>query len=331
MSGEQVWVLDDPRVGTAVQAIAIAERLGVPFRRIPLSWNWMAHVAGLAPRGSLLGLSSVGRGTGEGVPAGMPMDVFGQEKGPVLTLSSGSRSAAVALWVKQRFGSFAVHCMRPGFQAGAFDLLVLPRHDRRPLGARVVEVLGAPNRVTSLGLRRAKFAWSERLGHLPQPRVALLVGGAARGDLSPALAHDLGRRVARLAASLSGSVLATTSRRTGHEATEALASGLGSAMHVLFRWGEPGDNPYLGFLALADAIVVTADSVSMISEACATSAPVFIAAPQLAGPGQRRLMASLFEDDQARPLGRDLSPWDRTPLDEASLVAGQIRRLCPLE
>ena len=34
----RVWVLDDPRTGTANQAIGIAERLGVPFRRVPMMW-----------------------------------------------------------------------------------------------------------------------------------------------------------------------------------------------------------------------------------------------------------------------------------------------------
>ena len=63
-------MLDDPRAGTAAQAIGIAERLGVPFRRIPLTWNWMAHVAGLSRRGSLLGLAARSRaGMGRRVPA----------------------------------------------------------------------------------------------------------------------------------------------------------------------------------------------------------------------------------------------------------------------
>ena len=59
----RVWVLDDPRVGTANQALGIAERLGVPFRRIPMSWNpWTAHLAGLVPGGSLAGLRQPTRG-----------------------------------------------------------------------------------------------------------------------------------------------------------------------------------------------------------------------------------------------------------------------------
>ena len=56
----------------------------------------------------------------------------------------------------------------------------------------------------------------------------------------------------------------------------------------------------MGFLATADAIVVTADSVSMISEACATQAPVFVALPELAGPRHRAMVESLVQAGQVR-------------------------------
>ena len=39
-------------------------------------------------------------------------------------------------------------------------------------------------------------------------------------------------------------------------------------------WDRSGDNPYRGVLALADRLIVTSDSVSMISEALATPHPV---------------------------------------------------------
>ena len=47
--------------------------------------------------------------------------------------------------------------------------------------------------------------------------------------------------------------------------------------HRLYRWRpDDPDNPYLGFLALADRIIVTSDSMSMLVEATATGKPVFV-------------------------------------------------------
>jgi hypothetical protein len=95
-------------------------------------------------------------------------------------------------------------------------------------------------------------------------------------------------------------------------------------LHVLYRYGEPGDNPYYGFLGSADVIVVTADAATMLCEACTTTAAVYVALPELAGQRQRRLVASLFRAGQARPFDDDLFPWPRTPLDEAQRVAREI-------
>lgn len=339
---EKVWVLDDPRAGTSAQALGIAERLGVGFRRIPLSWNWMAHVAALSRRGSLIGLAAPPHGTEETELRWSAAEslVAAREIRPSLVISSGSRSAAVALWLKARFDCAIVHCMKPGigglFRQRAYDLMVIPEHDMPAPSANILSTLGAPHRVSPLVLRQAGEQWRERLGHLPHPRIALLAGGAREhpligNGLTPSAANALGRQVARMAKNAGGSVMATTSRRTGDEATEALAAGLGSAMHLIYRWGEPSENPYLGYLATADAIVVTSDSVSMISEACATSASVFVALPELAGTKHRRLIDTLTQAGQVRRLGRSLVRWDRTPLDEAGRVAHEVLRRFPLD
>ena len=147
------------------------------------------------------------------------------------------------------------------------------------------------------------MSWAGRLSHLPRPLIALLVGGGGvAGEMRPVVAHALARQVARMAAAAGGSVLATTSRRTGQEATDVLASGLAASMHVLYRWGEPGENPYAGMIALADITIVTGDSPAMISEACGGDAPVMIASMG-DKPSHRRLHDLLYQAGQARPLG----------------------------
>lgn len=341
----RVWVLDDPRVGTANQAIGIAERLGVPFRRIPMMWNnWTAHVAGLVPGGSLVGLRQptrriaieLARSTSGISLPGLRGEEDGRPVRPDLVISAGRRSGAVALWMKSRFGCRIVHCMNPGlgglWRRGMFDMLVIPEHDRPAAAANVFPVLGAPHRVSPLLLRQARAAWRERLAHLPRPRVALLVGGPVRGtEMPPAMAHALGKQVARLAVANGGAVLATTSRRTGREATEALSAGLSQALHLIYRWGEPGPNPYLGFLGSADAVVITADSISMISEACASEAAVYIAAPELAGPRHARFAETLYQAGHARKLAGSIARWPRPALDEAGRVADEIRRRFALD
>jgi mitochondrial fission protein ELM1 len=311
-----VWVLDDPRGSTSTQVIGIAERLGVPHLRVPLMWNWKANLGGFMPGGSLLGLAT----------GGTPPWPLSAPRGPALALSAGVRSRGVALWLRSTFGTRIVLCGGPGWHSGLFDMLVVPRGlGRVRPRSNVLQVLGTPHRLSPLVLSQARLSWAARLAHLPRPLIAVLAGGgAAGGPMRPLAAHALARNVAQLAITSGGSVMATTSRRTGADATEALAAGLAPSMHLLYRWGEPGDNPYAGFIGLADAIVVSGDSTSMISEACAAEAPVFIA-DLGGGPHHRALHASLYRAGQARPLGDSLSAWPRTPLDEAGRVATEIR------
>ena len=304
----RVWVLADPRAGTAAQALGIAERLGVPFRAVPLAWSAAAALPLRWP--TLLGLAPAAR------------DALRAPPWPRLVVSAGRRSAPVALWLTRR-GARTVHCRRPGFGRRRFDLLVLGRHDAPPEAPNVLPILGATHRVSPAGLAAARAEWEAALGAMPRPRVALLVGGKVRdsGAMDAGVAAAIGAQTAGFA----GSVLATTSRRTGDAATAALADALRAVPHRLFRWGDAGPNPYLGFLAWADAVVATGDSVSMLSEALATSGPVFVADPGGLGARHRALHESLYAAGQARPLVPDPPFFARAPLDESARVAAAIR------
>jgi mitochondrial fission protein ELM1 len=130
-----------------------------------------------------------------------------------------------------------------------------------------------------------------------------------------------------MAAAVRGSVLLLTSRRTGPEAEAALMAKI-SVPKSVFLWRQGGDNPYLGFLALADAVVVTGDSVSMCCEASATPAPVFIYAPPgLAVPKHARLHRELYAGGYARPFDGSWAEWNHPGLNAAGDVAAALTRL----
>jgi hypothetical protein len=303
MSGASIWVLADPRAGTAAQALGIAERLQVDFRIKRLAFSKLAMLPNWLLGPSLSGLA--------GPDWGPPW--------PRLVIAAGRRSAPASLWLRDRHGARNVHVMRPGFGADKFDLLVVPRHDRVKPAPGVLEVLGAPHRVTPAALAEA----AGQFAHLPRPRIALLVGGRVRGEgLDPAVAAGLARQVAARA----GSVLATTSRRTGQAATEAIAAALAGVPHALHRFGASGANPYLPMLADADVIVATGDSITMVSEAAMTPAALYVAdLPGASGPRHRAFHESLFAAGQARPLDAALDVFARPPLDETARIADAIR------
>ena len=92
-----------------------------------------------------------------------------------------------------------------------------------------------------------------------------------------------------------------------------------------YLWNGEGENPYYGFLAWADYIIVTADSASMISEAATTGKPVYMV--DLAGGSARfdKLHAALLRNGIIRTFAGTLQDYSYTPLDDATMVAEEIR------
>jgi mitochondrial fission protein ELM1 len=116
-------------------------------------------------------------------------------------------------------------------------------------------------------------------------------------------------------------VLATTSRRTPAAFAASLRDRL-AALPCAF-WDGGGTNPYPGLLAWADRIVVTPDSVNMLSEACATGVPVHAPTSMPLPAKLARFHAALRERGLLTEPGAVRG--DVPPLREAQAVAAELR------
>ena len=316
----RIWVLTDGRPGHDHQAIGVAEALGWPFAIRRIDYGLLARLPNL-----LLGRSTCGLSPEARHALAAPW--------PDLVIGAGRRTAPLARWLKRRNPqAFLVQLMWPG-SARDLDLIAVPEHDRVADRPNVIRTLGTPSRVTLPRLTAAAASLAPQLAGLPRPRIACLVGGARRHmPFTPGDAAALARRAGRLAQSRGGSLLVATSRRTTRACEDALARAL-DAPHLLHRYGD-GDalceEPYLAILGSADAVVVSADSASMCSEACASGRPVFLDRAQEAGPDKLgRLHRRLEQLGYLRPLG---APWPTALpplLDPAATVAAAIRGLLP--
>jgi mitochondrial fission protein ELM1 len=181
------------------------------------------------------------------------------------------------------------------------------------------------HRVTSERLAEAAAIWAPRFAHLRRPLVAVLLGGSnGRLRLDGSAGEVLARACASMMRQDGVGLVVTPSRRTGPDVVAAFVEHVGSLGGWV--WDGMGDNPYFGLLACADAMVVTEDSVSMISEAAATSAPVMIARL----PGRSRRIAAFLTDLQAIGRVRDfagrLDLWPVAPIDDTAAAAAELRR-----
>ncbi len=322
MAQRTIWALTDGTIGMVNQALGLAEAVAaaagddepwtVVDKRFAPSTPWRWLPAALWPPG-VLGVRAE-----ENAPA---------PPWPDLVVSCGRSAVGVALAIKRRSGgrSFVVHTQHPRVDPQRFDLVVAQAHDRLA-GPNVVVVLGSLHRVTRAKLDAAAQRFRDLLAALPRPLVAVLVGGNNKVyRLTPERTRRLADDLAALIRTEGAGLAVTPSRRTGAENAAILRERLAGLPAIV--WDGKGENPYFGFLGLADAVIVTCDSVNMVSEACATGKPVHVIALEGRRTGKfDRFHAALREAGLTRPFRGRIERWSYPPLEETTRVAHEVLR-----
>ena len=101
----------------------------------------------------------------------------------------------------------------------------------------------------------------------------LLGGDSGSYRFDAASAERIAKSINELAVRAGGSAVVVGSPRTPAAALEAIKKRLDVPGQV-HRWAPQAPNPYGALLRLADALLVTGDSASMLAEACRAGKPV---------------------------------------------------------
>lgn len=312
-----IWVVSDGRAGMENQALGLAEavqrltaaeitvkriRWRKVFDKLPsaLKAGWMLD------------------------PSSDRVEPTSGESWPDLWIATGRATLPLSVRVKTRSGgrTFVVQTQDPRWRNDAYDLIVAPAHDRID-GPNVLSITGSPHRVTPARLSEAAPAFADRLETLPEPRVAVLIGGRSRAyDLPEAYAALLVERIRDAIDGHCGSLMMTFSRRTPEAAKAAMIARLGDLPGWI--WDGTGPNPYFAFLHYADHVLVTVDSANMAAEAASTGKPVHILpmTPRKKADKFDRLHADLEARGVSRPFDRSLDEaWTYEPLNETERAA----------
>ncbi|WP_109125390.1 mitochondrial fission ELM1 family protein [Dyella sp. C11] len=257
------WVITDGAAGNQRQALALAQLLGMPIRHLQLEpgapWSWLAPHLTLGAR---LGLNAIQRNQ-----YAAPW--------PAVAIGCGRTSALYTRLLRtlSRGECYTVQILDPRANPAHWDTVIAPKHDQLT-GRNVINPLGSLNPVDDTWLQDGREA-DPAFASLPRPRIGVLLGGPRKGvTFNEAYIDQLISGLHARRRQEGGSLLVMASRRTPPALVERMRQGLGDVPGLVWAGNDDGSNPYPGVLGWADRLVVTPDSVNMLSEACAVGCPV---------------------------------------------------------
>ena len=297
------WIISDGRVGNDKQSQALAhylqKQLSLKLRtfQVALKQPWRA----LSPRFRLLSKWA------------MPEELLEalDLETPDLLIACGRQAALVSCFIKRhsKGKTQTIQILNPYIDAKHFDVLVSPLHDRLETSNKV-STLGSLHKIDEDSLGLARQVWQGDLEKLERPRIAILIGGSNKTyqidkDYILKMKECVNEVRRQYAAHHNipdvplGHLMISTSRRTSQALKDCVDKVFEGER--VFNVAKCTENPYEGVLAWADAIVVSAESVNMISESLGTGKPVFSSPPVF---------------DQSK-----FSHFHQSLLDEGSLLA----------
>ncbi len=313
LAGLAGWIIRDGKAGHESQSRGVAAALGLACEEKLV-----------APRGPWKLMAPWGRPD--------PRERFGAPVGtfhppwPAIAIATGRTTIPYLRALKREAGActYTVALQDPRTGIGTADLIWVPEHDRLR-GPNVIHTLTSPHMFSAARLAALRRSCPPEISALPVPRVAVLIGGSSKAFRFTSADED--RLVSSLdsLSRLGAGLMVTTSRRSPASLGAKLAQAVPGRATLLFQ-GE-GPNPYPAFLANADVIVVTGDSVSMAGEAAATGKPILVFMPSGGTDKFRRFHEGLARYGAARPLPERLDAlpsWTYAPLDAAALIAREI-------
>lgn len=315
MAGQTAWIITDGRAGMNAQCVGIAKALALDyhFKQVQPSGFWRLVSPWMPPS---------------------PRERIGQTGScfappwPDIAIATGRLSIPYLKAIRKSAGkrTFTIILQDPKTGVKTADLIWVPAHDTLR-GENVVTTTTSPHAFTPAHLEKLRESPPAQFAALPKPRIAVIAGGTNAVYRFSDKSIDRLARSIRSMAELDVSFMITPSRRTPDRLMRALDEATRSQPRII--WNQEGENPYPHFLAQADLLVVTADSVNMTSEACATGKPVYVFEPDGGSAKFSRFHEALRRYGATRRLPDRFSKfehWRYAPLDSASEIANAIKQ-----
>ena len=246
-----------------------------------------------------------------------------EEEIPDLVISCGRKSVIPSILLKKRNPKiFTIHIQDPKVNLKNFDIIVAPEHDNLN-GDNVYSSKGAIHYITESEIHKAKPYLITKINS--QKVVSLILGGPNKYySFDEAQLLQIFNKIKSIFVSKGYKVIVIPSMRTPKEIINFAIKEMGSCGYVVNKVDKQA---YLSAYALANYIVVTCDSTSMISEAATSGKPIFVAHMKIKKNNYRfqRFFELFKQMGITKDLGEKVETWTYNKHNEAQRIALELK------
>ena len=241
-----------------------------------------------------------------------------------IVISCGRKSVIPSIYLKKKFKKkiINIHIQDPKVSLTNFDFVVAPEHDGL-IGKNVISTKGAIHYLRENEL-------DENISYL-KPKikkekiVTLVVGGPNKYyDYKLSLVEEIFSKIKQNFINNDYQLIFIPSMRTPKNVIDQAKNYFDNDQIIIT---EIDKKAFLSSLRLADYIVVTCDSTSMISEAAITGKPIYVAQmPHIKNNYRFKKFFEMFRKlNITKDLSNNLEVWEYEKLNETDRISGYIK------
>jgi len=244
-----------------------------------------------------------------------------------LIISCGRKSVIPSIHLKNNSNKkvINIHIQDPKVNFNHFDFIIAPEHDSIK-GQNVISTKGAIHYLTDEEIIKNKDYLSSFIKKDHRKICSLILGGPTKYyDYSTKNMKYIFTMLYKLLKKHDFQLVVIPSMRTPENTIHYAKEFFGDNHTVIM---DVDKKAYLSALAIAENIVVTCDSSSMISEAALTGKPIYVAniLPKKNDKRFQRFRNLFKELNITRILGEEIENWSYQKLDETNRVANIIKQ-----
>jgi len=260
-------VIGDGTIGMQNQSMALAIAIGLKPQLVEIKPKWFPRIFPVLFAGRFGILLS-------------DKDNFLLSSDNQIVITCGRRMIGINIGIKRlakkkSINSLNIQIQSPKKFVPYFDILISPEHDKL-IGPNVISTFGSLNQVTKQNIYRAFQKLDPSFSKKCVNHISIMIGGNSKNQRVRKIAlKELIAEILRIKIVLGCNIVISTSRRTPNYFKTMLQKFSNENNFLFCNSGSDTTNPYPGILHNAKAIIVTTDSVNMISEAISSGLPVF--------------------------------------------------------